>query len=453
MGEETKHHQVAYSGNRFIVRPSRPEDAEGILQLVETAFGDRPEAGETHMTYLVQRIMSDIHPTLRPDDFTLIEDLQGKERRIVGCTGLLRHTWEYEGIPFAVGRPEIIATFPDYRFQGLIRAIFAMVHARSAEQGHLVQAITGIPYFYRQFDYEYALDLWDICNIDVINIPPLQENVSERFSLRDAELADIPLIQHLYENQRRKGLVSLRIDEQWWRHQIQTWSDDASRNINSHIQMIVDEAARSVGYVITSTPQARKYMQIWDLEVMEEIHLPVDLPAILRALYTQGSQERAFLQQDGYLQELRFMLLQTHPAFPQLRKFSSRVQKPTFAWYIRVGDLPSFIAHVAPVLEKRLALADQASFCGELKFDFYRSGLRLVFEQGHLQTAETWRQTARYVKADAGFPPHVFLQLLFGRRNLDELRFIFPDVWVQDNAEFLLQILFPARPSWVLPLW
>jgi predicted N-acetyltransferase YhbS len=453
MGEETMHHQLAYSDNRFIIRPSGPEDAEAILQLVETAFGDKPEVGETHMIYLVQRIMSGMHPTMRPDDFTLIEDLQRQEKRIVGCTGLLRHTWEYDGIPFAVGRPEIIATYPEYRFQGLIRAIFAMVHARSAEQGHLVQAITGIPYFYRQFGYEYALDLWDRCNIPVIDIPPLAENVSDRFSLRDAVLADIPLIQQLYENQRRKGLVSLRIDEQWWLHQIQTWSDDPSRNINSHIQMIVDQAAKPLGYVITSPPQARKYMQIWDLEVMEEIHLPVDLPAILQALSTQGSQEGAFLQQDGCLQELRFMLLRTHPAFPHLCKLSSQAQKPSFAWYIRVADLPSFISHVAPVLEKRLALAHQASICGELKFDFYRSGLRLVFEQGHLQAAETWRQTARYVKADAGFPPHVFLQLLFGRRNLDELRFIFPDVWVQDNAEFLLQTLFPAHPSWVLPLW
>ncbi len=34
-----------------------------------------------------------------------------------------------------------------------------MVHQRSADEGHLVTAITGIPYFYRQFGYEYALDL------------------------------------------------------------------------------------------------------------------------------------------------------------------------------------------------------------------------------------------------------------------------------------------------------
>jgi hypothetical protein len=46
----------------------------------------------------------------------------------------------------------------------------------------------------------------------------------------------------------------------------------------------------------------------------------------------------------------------------------------------------------------------------------------------------------------------VFLQLLFGYRGLDELRDIFPDVWAADTAVPLLRTLFPAQPSWVVPL-
>ncbi len=36
---------------------------------------------------------------------------------------------------------------------------FEEVHKWSAERGHKVQVITGIPYYYRQFGYEMALDL------------------------------------------------------------------------------------------------------------------------------------------------------------------------------------------------------------------------------------------------------------------------------------------------------
>src|SRR5205809_1198915 len=66
---------------------------------------------------------------------------------------------EYDGIAFGVGQPEFVATHPDYRNRGLIRKLFEMVHARSEAEGHLVQGITGITYFYRQFGYEYALEL------------------------------------------------------------------------------------------------------------------------------------------------------------------------------------------------------------------------------------------------------------------------------------------------------
>lgn len=90
-----------------------------------------------------------------------------------------------------------------------------------------------------------------------------------------------------------------------------------------------------------------------------------------------------------------------------------------------------------------------------MKLDFYRSGLRLLFDHGHLTGVDVWQQEpGNYIKADAGFPPNVFLQILFGRRSFEELYYIFPDVWVKDErVESLLQILFPTKLSWVLPLW
>jgi hypothetical protein len=44
------------------------------------------------------------------------------------------------------------------------------------------------------------------------------------------------------------------------------------------------------------------------------------------------------------------------------------------------------------------------------------------------------------------------LQLLFGRRSLDELRYAFPDVYADQIGRPLLEALFPAQASWVLPL-
>jgi hypothetical protein len=42
--------------------------------------------------------------------------------------------------------------------------------------------------------------------------------------------------------------------------------------------------------------------------------------------------------------------------------------------------------------------------------------------------------------------------LLFGYRSLVELRYAYADVSANAVAEPLLDALFPARPSWVMPL-
>jgi hypothetical protein len=117
-----------------------------------------------------------------------------------------------------------------------------------------------------------------------------------------------------------------------------------------------------------------------------------------------------------------------------------------------VADLPAFIRRIAPALERRLAESAATGYTGTLKIDFYRGGLRPVFEQRRLALAEPWRAPAFGPGADAGFPELVFRQLLFGYRDLDELRYAFPDIWVGDTAGMLLPALFPKALAWVMAL-
>ncbi|HJW82738.1 MAG TPA: GNAT family N-acetyltransferase, partial [Anaerolineae bacterium] len=128
-----------------------------------------------------------------------------------------------------------------------------------------------------------------------------------------------------------------------------------------------------------------------------------------------------------------------------------RERKP-YAWYLRVPDLPGFIRHIAPVLEKRLAGSPVAGHTGETKISFYRTGLRLVFEKGRLTGVESW--TPR--RGDDGaiaFPDRTFLQMVFGYRRFDELRDAFADCWADtDEARELLIALFPRQHSDVWPV-
>ncbi len=140
---------------------------------------------------------------------------------------------------------------------------------------------------------------------------------------------------------------------------------------------------------------------------------------------------------------------------PELRQALGDIQfseSPyTYAWYLRVADLPRFLRHIAPVLERRLADSAQAGYTCEITVDFYRGGLRLVLENGKLATVENWQRPI-WGEAKAGYPPLVFLQSLFGHRSLDELRRIYPDVWAEGEATAVLDALFPKRPSLLVPL-
>ena len=178
------------------------------------------------------------------------------------------------------------------------------------------------------------------------------------------------------------------------------------------------------------------------------------LPTVARALKAQT--ETTIVANDkgekSAVKGLRFGLGLEHPVYEAFEAKLGPSQKP-YAWYIRVADMPGFIRHIAPVLERRLAASVMSGFSGDLKLSFYRGGLRLVFEQGRLTKAGDWQAPDTDQHWDgAGFPPLVFLQLLFGHRSLEELRYAFPDCWADEESTLLLNALFPKQTSSVVPL-
>ena len=80
-------------------------------------------------------------------------------KRVASALISIPQNWTYAGIPLLVGRPEPVGTDENFRKRGLVRALFEEFHRSSQARGDLLQGITGIPYFYRQFGYEMAVEL------------------------------------------------------------------------------------------------------------------------------------------------------------------------------------------------------------------------------------------------------------------------------------------------------
>ncbi|HRW11340.1 MAG TPA: GNAT family N-acetyltransferase [Caldilineaceae bacterium] len=446
-------------GDGLLLRWSTAADTDRIAALTGHVFRrNEDEPPNTAMANQMRVVMRGDHPYMTPQDFAVIEDTTKVERPLVACTCLWQHTWSYAGIPFTAGRPEFVASLPDYRHRGLIRHIFQFIHEQSDGRGDLMQGITGIPYFYRQFGYEMVLDLGACRSAFVSLIPGLKEGEMEAWTLRPATHEDVPLITRLHSANRTTSLLWHEASEAYWHYLVGYWDDPTSRhegqlmvNINTYPHMIVDQSDTIVGFVGVDHHRWRR-LAVTALGLTAGTNLQALMPSLLRAIQRYGQDAPTFREDAPPMTEISFVLGRSHPLYDLMgTAIAPRADQP-YAWYIRVPDVPAFIRHIAPVLEERLAQSVLTGHSGELLIDFYRGGLRLHFEQGKLVTAEPWRAPAFEDRAKAGFPPLVFLQLLLGYRSLTELRQIFPDVWAETEVHLLLDTLFPQQPSNLMPM-
>jgi GNAT superfamily N-acetyltransferase len=438
-------------GGGLLQRWSTPEDTENIAQLCGLVFRDtEDEPLHIRMMESVRQHMSGEFPLMGSGDYAVIEDTGKEGNPLVACTCLWRREWEYEGIAFGVGQPEFVATHPDYRNRGLIRKLFEMVHARSEAEGHLVQGITGITYFYRQFGYEYALELEGRRVTYLSLIPRAQASTPEPYTLRASTPEDIPLLMELYNRQRSASMVWSIASERFWRYQIKEEKDPTVVGKQMCVRMIVDDAGAVQGYVMVATKRWGKSLDVYALYIAAGVSWQAVVPPLLRVLQAYGLQIPAVRSDVPPFDEISFWLGSAHPVYEVLGEALAPYYEPPYAWYVRVPDVLAFIRHIAPALEKRLANSIAAAYTGELTLDFFRGGLHMVFDKGHITHLEPWRAPAYKNTADASCPALVFLQLLFGYRSLAELRYAFPDVRVENSeAEVLLNALFPKKFSWV----
>lgn len=447
-------------GDGLIRRWSTSADVEKLAHLMGTVFRDSAdEPLNVRMIDQAHLMMAPGYPYMGPGDFAIVEDTSKPDSPLVACTALWRHQWSYAGLPFGVGRPEYVAANADYRKRGLVRAVFEMVHARSAAEGHLLQAITGIPYFYRQFGYEYVLDLGGRRITYLSSIPNKKGDDPEPYSLRPATFDDIPHLMALYDQGRAQSLVWYEGSEEFWRFMIGYWENPAVRerdirtvSMGTRLQMIVNNVGEVCGYLAASARRGGGELHIRHMAFYPQINLQAALPALLRAMRDLGMALPTMQADTPPLSALSFDLGRHHPIYTVLGETLAPRFEPPYAWYIRIPDLVAFIRHIAPFLEARLAASVLAGQTGELKLDLYRSGLRLQFADGKLVEVEPWRAPTYGDNAGAGCPPLVLLQLLLGYRSLEELKTSYPDVWTNHETNLLLNTLFPIQYSNVVEL-
>ena len=387
----------------------------------------------------VRDLMSGNHPTTQVGDFTVVEDTNA--RKIVSSMCLISQTWTYGGIPFKLGRLEFVATEPDYRRRGLVRKQFDVIHAVSAQRGELMQGITGIPWYYRLFGYEMALDLEANRILDGVHIPTRKKGQPETCRLRARSTDDIAFIQELYQYAADRQVFACPRSGSMWAYEFNGRSEGSGAQFEWTI--IEDLAGTRLGYV-GCLPNWVFFDNFWvtQLELKPGIGYLYLMPSLLRALWAKAKKTPVVKNgRNKKAKGIIFTLGRDHQAYTAMPKSVLRNEDP-YAWYIRIPDVIAFLRHIQPALEKHLVGTVAEAYTGELKLNFYRSGLRMKFEVGRISDISGWCADS-VEDGDAQFTSSTFWQLVCGRCRTNELTLRFADCSATDNAAVLLDCLFP----------
>jgi len=433
-------------GGGLLLRWATPADTAALAEFNIRIHSDDPEKPETWLAHWTADLMRGDHPSTSASDFTIVVD-EKAGGKIVSSMNLISQTWLYDGIPLTVGRPELVGTDADYRRRGLVREQFTAVHAKSAARGELVQAITGIPWYYRLFGYGMALDLgggrdflWDRPGND----KPVEE---EAYQVRPALEDDWPLLQTLYEAHNRGSLLARARDEATWRYELTIPHPESMYSRSFYVVETAATSPQAVAYV--------EYQQFGKSYFVRELGVaPGHSWRAVGLFLMRYLKQQADALKEKEEKQLRGVFLglgQGHPVYEALGS-QLEGQRPPYAWYIRVPDLPAFLRHITPALEKRLAGSVLAGHSGTTRVNLYQQQFTLVFANGQLKEVGTY-QPKVVEDGDVHFPGSTILQLIFGHASLEALNAVHPDCFTRDTeTAVLLNILFPKRPSWVVPM-
>ncbi len=433
-------------GDNLRLRFATPADAEALAELSVRIFE------EVSVGAHIRELMSGAHPTVRASDFTVVEDMNTE--KIVSTLCLISQTWTYSGIPFKLGQPEFVITEPEYRRRGLVRKQFEVIHALSAARGELMQSILGIPWYYRLFGYEMAMDVEAGQSIDGIYIPMLKTGETETCRLRPHTEADTLFIQKLYADTIKSQVFACPRSSTLWDYEFNGRS--AGSEARRKWLIIEDIAGERLGYVQhvqwccdTSSDGARSGANfgVTLMDLKPGVGYLQLMRSLLRALWEEA--QRTPMNPESEVPKvtgIQFMLGREHPAYQVLPQDNVRKGHP-YAWYIRVPNLITFLQHIRPALERHLIGTVAEGYTGALKLNLYRSGIRFTFERGRITEIAEW-SPADVESGDAAFPELTFLQLLCGRCRTAELEAAFVDCWTNNTATaVLLDRLFPPFTS------
>jgi len=368
------------------------------------------------------------HTHTQLDDLIFVEDERSKQ--IVSTLCLIPWIWAYEDVEIPAGEMGIVGTLEAYRRRGLVRAQVEFFKHRLRERGCLLSHIQGIPYYYRQFGYEYALPLEGGLRLELRHVPkPLE---TPKFRL--ATLDDLPTLMRLYEEAARDLAIRTVRDEPTWRYLL---ADAGGAETECETWVIEDVEGQIAGYI-----RLPKHHFDEELAVNEVSCLRADaaLAALDHLKTLTVEREKPGIR----------LNLPANCTLMRLARSLDAHDLGTYGWQIHIPDFAALLCTLGPVLERRVAGSPFAGLTREVRLNLYQETIALRFTAGKLGEVANLGFTD---EEDIRFPPLQFTPLVLGYRTVEQLQETYPDVSVAPASRLLVDTLFPKVTSFIYTIY
>jgi predicted acetyltransferase len=394
-------------------KPSTDEDIKQIYQLMRTVFKSE------EIDRLVKNLIEN-HPEITLDNLFCILD----DGKIIASLIMIPQTWIVDGLEIKVAEMGCVATHPEYRGRGLQHILNEKFDNYASNNGFDLCALAGIPYFYRQFGYEYSVELDHMISLSLSAIQSKEVTKFRRFDVSDIQAAS----ELLVKSQKRYFIKQKRTRDIWEIQQSTMYYKGEPFEAYS-----LRDAEGLLAYLRLRQSKKEKTLYLNEACVRD----PEACEQVLNFIKSFGRR--------GRLEKLVSRLSYEDDLSQQLLNFGANQSRP-YAWQVKIIDYLEMFKRIAPLLERRLKASQFSGLDEILNFNFRKFTINLKISKG---VVEEVRKSDDCTDRTIGLNPYIFPQLLLGYKSREELEFAYPDFSVRETHKELIDTLFPTGPGYI----
>ncbi len=400
----TTSHTVLSDG--AVLRGAEPRDRDSICQLLT-------DRGESADAMDLELIVDD------PDCGWAGVGVVEHDGGVVATATLLDEVLRVGATELSVGQVELVACATSHEHRGYVRALMRWCHALSYTQEHVAQVMIGIPYFYRQFGYGYAIPMHPYAPL----LPTAsRDSADTELKVRLAGSADISAMADLQCEAQAHFDVATPHQSECWRWLVQR---DGSANYVAERQGTIVATGRW-------TP-------------------PEDDVVLVSEVASRDAEATRALLGDIRSDGTVSVRVHNRPHVPGLAELLGADERADW-YYVRIEDPGALFSALRPELSRRLSASTLRDADELVELSFWESQLAFTVARGEVGNISTGGPRQVIVsQGGSGLPPDAIASLLFGcgAAGLEDR---FPDCYLGDQRELMVQ-LFPPVSSDLLTFY